>query len=135
MWHGTSDTLLMTSKMWHLTYDTGHMTHRLWWIVCENFWSLALTVWERLIRDMWHMTLTRDMWRMTSPLYIPLTKIELFGVFQSFLSPLKVPSFCWNYIYTVICSISEMSQTPDRHKNVKKRGNFALNSFIQKNAS
>ena len=49
--------------------------------------------------DIWHMT--HDRWCLSLS-YIPLENIKLFGEFQSFISSVKVPHFCWNYIYTVI---------------------------------
>ena len=45
IWHVTCDTWHMTRDMWHLTYDMCHVTHRGWWRVCQNFRSLAPTVW------------------------------------------------------------------------------------------
>ena len=42
----------------------------------------------------------------------PPGQYRLFSFCQSFLSSFKLPNFCWSLFYTVICSISEMPQTP-----------------------
>ena len=39
MWHVACD-------MWHMTCDMWHLTHHRWWTLCQNFRSLALTIWE-----------------------------------------------------------------------------------------
>ena len=37
---------LVTCDTWHMTCYMSHMTHRGRWPLCQNFRSLALTVWE-----------------------------------------------------------------------------------------
>ena len=46
MWHMTCDMWQMICETWHGTWDTWRMTHDRWWTLCQNFRSLALTIWE-----------------------------------------------------------------------------------------
>ena len=49
----------VTCAMWHVVRDTWHMTYDRWWTLCQNFRSLALTVWDSWCfedlekRDLW----------------------------------------------------------------------------------
>ena len=45
-WHGTHDMWHVACDTWYVIFDTWHMTHRGWQTLCQNFRSLALTVWE-----------------------------------------------------------------------------------------
>ena len=138
MWHVTPEMWYMTSDKWNVTSDLWYGTHDTWWygvVWCGMVWW---TLWDnKLVHSSyglgmvkkWHATpdtwhVTHDRWFLSAS-YIPLANIQLFCCFQSCLLSVKVPNFCWNMIYTVICPISEMSQTPvTRHLLAVKKKFF-----------
>ena len=63
----------------------------------------------------WCKGTKKDFRWLLSASYIPLVNESLFGYFQSFLSSAKIPHFCFNWIYTVICPISDMFHKPVMH--------------------
>ena len=124
----------MTSETWHVTCDRKHRTHRVWWTFCENFMSLVFTAWEWLKRGIWEViVLTIEnlflcLWEhkvtkrlkgdqywvqvVSKCIIHPPGKYTTTWLVSKFSIISKSTFFCWNYIYTVICLISEMSQTP-----------------------
>ena len=109
-WQVKCDIWLVIRNPWHMVVWCGMV----WWTLWDNklvhsFYGLGMVKKWHATPDTWHVT--HDRWFLSAS-YIPLANIQLFCCFQSCLLSVKVPIFCWNMIYTVICPISEMSQTP-----------------------
>ena len=84
----------------------------------DNILSFFIA-WGKTGAQRWWKGAKKDLMWFKSASYIPLANMKLFGYFQSCLSTAKVPNFCWNEIYTVICTISNVCQTP-----VRRRGQY-----------